>query len=121
MFRMRAMQEPSLIEAVMVTLMIIVIMNSSIVFLGASLHIPLLISILFLLVYGRGKRLPYKEMEAGITEGAKAGIAASLLFFFIGMLISAWMVSGTIPTLVYYGFALVTEKYFLAIVFVVCG
>lgn len=121
MFRMRAVQTPSLIEAVLVTLVIIIILNTSIVFLEASPHVPLLLSILFLLLYGRSKKIPYKTLETGVTEGAKVGITATLLFFFIGMLISAWMVGGTIPTLIYYGFALVTEKYFLAIVFVVCG
>src|SRR5699024_10627169 len=121
MFTIKAAQMPTLIEALIVSIVIIVTMNVSIVFLEAPPHIPLLLSILFLLLYGYMKKISYKEMETGITEGAKAGIAATLLFFFIGILISSWMVGGTIPTLIYYGFELVTPKYFLAIVFLVCG
>jgi len=43
------------------------------------------------------------------------------LFFFIGILIAAWMLAGTIPTLIYVGFDLVTPRFFLAIVFIVCA
>src|SRR5699024_8912832 len=58
-------------------------------------------------------------LESGMVEGAKAGIAAVFLFFMIGILIASWMLAGTIPTLIYGGFELVTPKYFLAIIFVV--
>src|SRR5699024_10244465 len=44
---------------------------------------------------------------------------AVFLFFMIGILIASWMLAGTIPTLIYGGFELVTPKYFLAIIFVV--
>lgn len=46
-------------------------------------------------------------------------MSAVFLFFFIGILISSWMVSGTIPTLIYAGFSLVTPLFFFAIVFIV--
>ena len=52
-------------------------------------------------------------------EGAGAGMSAVFLFFFIGILISSWMMSGTIPTLIYAGFNLITPPFFFAIVFVV--
>ena len=43
------------------------------------------------------------------------------LFFFIGILIASWMLGGTIPTLIYFGFEIVTPKFYLAIVFLVCA
>ena len=52
MFTIRAAQMPTLIEALIVSIVIIVTMNVSIVFLEAPPHIPLLLSILFLLLYG---------------------------------------------------------------------
>lgn len=119
MFRIKAVQMPSLFEAVLVTLMIVFIMNISILKFDSAPHIPLIISILFLIIYGLIKRVSYKELEKGITEGALVGIAATFLFFFIGMLIASWMMAGTIPTLIYAGFNIVTPKFFLAIVFIV--
>lgn len=119
MFRIKAVQKPSLLEAILVTFVIVFIMNISILKFDSAPHIPLIISILFLMIYGLIKRVSYKELEQGITEGALVGIAATFLFFFIGMLIASWMMAGTIPTLIYVGFNIVTPKFFLAIVFIV--
>ena len=121
MFRIKAVQMPSLFEAILVTMMIVVIVNISILRFGAPPHIPLIISLLFLIIYGLVKKVPYKSLEKGITDGANVGIAATFLFFFIGMLIASWMLGGTIPTLIYIGFEIVTPKFFLAIIFVVCS
>src|SRR5690625_504068 len=121
MFRIKAVQMPSLFEAILVTMMIVVIVNISILRFGAPPHIPLIISLLFLIIYGLVKKVPYKSLEKGITDGANVGIAATFLFFFIGMLIASWMMGGTIPTLIYIGFEIVTPKFFLAIIFVVCS
>src|SRR5690625_818363 len=119
MFRIKAVQTPKLGEAILVTLAVIAIISSSIIFLETVPHIPIVISMLFLVIYGLIKGVPYKDLENGITEGAKAGMAATFLFFFIGILIASWMLGGTIPTLIYVGFELVTPKFFLAIVFIV--
>lgn len=96
-------------------------MSSSIIIFNTAPHMPLALSMLMLVVYGLFKKIPYKDLETGITEGAKAGMAAVFLFFFIGVLIASWMLAGTIPTLIYVGFELVTAKFFFAIVFIICG
>lgn len=119
MFRIKAVQIPSFAETILVTIAILAIMSTSIIFLGAAPHVPLVISLLLLVIYGLMKKIPYKQLEEGITEGAKAGMAAVFLFFFIGILIASWMLGGTIPTLIYAGFELVTPSFFFAIVFVV--
>lgn len=121
MFRIKAVQIPSLLEAVLLTFIIIGVMFSSIVLLEANPHIPLVLVLLLLFIYGLIKKVPYSDLENGITEGTKTGMAAVFLFFFIGLLIASWMLGGTIPTLIYFGFEIVTPKFFLAIVFLVCA
>ena len=44
-----------------------------------------------------------------------------LYILFIGMLISIWMASGTIPTIMFYGFDWISGEYFYAITFLVCS
>src|SRR5699024_4965697 len=119
MFRIKAVQIPSLREAVLLTITIIGIMFGSIVILEANPHIPLVIVLLLLFIYGLIKKVPYKELENGITEGTKTGMAAVFLSFYIGILIASCMLGGTIPTLIYLGFNTVSAKFFLAIVFLV--
>ncbi|HLQ96843.1 MAG TPA: Na+/H+ antiporter NhaC [Pseudogracilibacillus sp.] len=121
MFRIKPVLTPSLWEAVLLTIITIAIMFTSIVIYETDPHIPLAIVLLLLMMYGLSKKVSYKQLEEGITEGAKAGMAAVFLFFFIGILIAAWMFAGTIPTLIYAGFHLVTPQFYLAVVFVVCA
>lgn len=121
MFRIQPMQKISLREALLITFIILATMSVSIIFFNAPPHIPLLVSILTLIVYGLLKRISYRSLESGITEGAKVGISAALLFFLIGILIASWMIGGTIPTLIYAGFQLVTPHFYLAIIFVICS
>src|SRR5699024_12035700 len=96
MFRIKAVQIPSLREAVLLTITIIGIMFGSIVILEANPNIPLVIVLLLLFIYGLIKKLPYKELENGITEGTKTGMAAVCLFFFIGIFIACWMLGAAL-------------------------
>lgn len=119
MYRIKAVQSPSLRESLFVTVLIICIISLSIIFVEAAPHVPLIISLLVLCVYGIFKRIPYRLLERGIAEGAKSGMGAVFIFFFIGILIAAWMAGGTIPTMMYAGFQLVTPNFYFVIVFIV--
>jgi NhaC family Na+:H+ antiporter len=82
-------------------------------------HIPVILAIGTLVVYGLIKKIKMSELETSMIEGAKAGLGAVMIFFFIGMLVSSWMAAGTIPTLIYLAFELVSGNWFYAIVFLV--
>jgi Na+:H+ antiporter, NhaC family len=82
-------------------------------------HLAIISGIALLLGYGVIKKVSFKDLEEAMANGAKSGIAAVMIFFFIGMLISSWMASGTIPTFIYIAVDLVSGRYYYAIVFVV--
>ncbi len=90
-------------EAAMMMVIIIAMISVSIIFFGMTPHLPIIAAIILLLVFGKVKGLTFAEMEKGLIAGASSGLGAVYLFFFIGMLISSWIASGTIPTLMYYG------------------
>ncbi|MCA9724298.1 MAG: Na+/H+ antiporter NhaC, partial [Kurthia sp.] len=119
MFRIQAKIAPSVLEALLLILGIIAIMSVSIIKFGALPHIPILISILLLLIYGAFKRISFKDLELGMMDGARAGLGAIFIFFFIGILISALMMGGTIPSLIYVGFLTISPHFFFAIVFLI--
>lgn len=121
MFRIAAKSNPLFLEAIIITLLIIITMGTSIYFLEAVPHIPIVLVISVLIAYGLIKRVSFRDLEAGMIAGASAGLGAVFIFFFIGILISSWMMGGTIPTLIYYGFLTVSPSFFFAIVFLVCS
>lgn len=81
MFRIKAIQIPTLIEAVLMVIVMISLMSASIIFYQAPPHIALLLAMLSLIIYGLIKKISYQQLESGMVEGAKAGISAVFLFF----------------------------------------
>ncbi|MER1998156.1 MAG: Na+/H+ antiporter NhaC [Lysinibacillus sp.] len=121
MFTIQAKLKPSLFEAISMIALIIAIICTSIIRFQTSPHIPILCSIVLLIGYGLIKKLSYKDLESAMLDGAKSGIAAIYIFILIGILISSWLISGTIPTILYGGLAIVTASFFYTIVFVIAA
>lgn len=109
------------LEALIVTLLILGGISYSIIFAGAVPHIPVVFAIMGLIAYGLIKKVSITQLEKGLIEGAQSGLGAIFIFFLIGMLISSWMASGTIPTFIYMALEAVNGKFFYAIVFVVAS
>jgi NhaC family Na+:H+ antiporter len=107
------------LEALIVILALLAGISYSMIFLGVVPHIPIILAVIGLIAYGLVKKVSIKDLEAGMIDGAKSGLGAIFIFFFIGMLISSWVASGTIPTFIYVALNTVGGEYFYAIVFVV--
>jgi len=119
MFRIKAVIAPTFAEALALIVAIVTIISVSIVKFDSVPHLPILFSILVLICYGLLKKVSYRKLEGGLVDGAGAGMSAVFLFFFIGILVSSLIMGGTIPTLIYTGFNMITPSFFFAIVFVV--
>ncbi|HUU06551.1 MAG TPA: Na+/H+ antiporter NhaC, partial [Patescibacteria group bacterium] len=63
----------------------------------------------------------WEEMQQGIVESVRKAVPAILIMLCVGMLIAAWMASGTIPMLLYYGLKLVSPRFFLVTACAVCS
>lgn len=119
MFPIKAIHKPTLRASIILTVFIVAMISASIIKFDAVPHVPILFAILLLFAYGLWKKMTYKQLEKGLVDGAAAGMSAVFLFFFIGVLVSSWMMGGTIPTLIYAGLQIVTPAFFYAIVFIV--
>ncbi|MEN2265330.1 sodium:proton antiporter, partial [Enterococcus lactis] len=86
-----------------------------------SPHIPILAGFMCLLFYGRFKKFSWDEIHDGIIKGITPGIIPILIFLFIPILVASWILSGTIPTIIVYGFKLVSERLFLTTAFLDCA
>jgi len=66
-------------------------------------------------------RVPWKAFEQQMTK-TLGGIAVTLLILLtVGMLSGSWMVSGVVPTLIYYGVQILSPQFFLAGACVICA
>ena len=66
-------------------------------------------------------RNPWKAFEAQI-EKTVGGVAVMILILLaVGMLAGAWMISGVVPTLIYYGVQMLSPQFFLVCACVICA
>lgn len=119
MFPINPKHQPSLLQAILIFLFIIGLISYFMIGLETAPHIPILIGVFFLISYGLINQISYSDLQTGMVEGAKTGMSAVFLFFLIGILISSWMISGTIPALIHSGFSLIDGPWFYAIVFAI--
>ena len=66
-------------------------------------------------------RFTWRDMEKGIVDGIHKAMPAILIMLCVGVLIGAWIASGTIPMVIYYGLKLISPKYFLVTACFVCS
>ena len=111
--------QASKIESVILVALIMVSISFSMIVLETVPHIPILLSMFILICYGLMKKVSFQELQNGMTAGASSGLSAVYLFFFIGMIISSFMISGTIPTMMYLGLLIADWPFYFAIVFAV--
>ncbi len=104
--------------AFIISAVIIAIMGVTMVGFGWVPHISLILAICVLLAIGIAKGLTFDDMQSQMASGVMLGISAIYLFFFIGLMVAALMMSGAIPTLMYLGFELISPQYYYISAFV---
>ncbi len=63
-------------------------------------------------------KVPWKKFEDGILDNIRAVGPSILILLFIGAVAGSWMVSGVVPTMIYYGMKVIFPSIFL---FASCG
>lgn len=104
--------------AFIISAIVIAIMGVTMIGFGWVPHLSLILAICVLLAIGLFKGLSFDEMQMQMASGVMRGIGAIYLFFFIGLMVAALMMSGAIPTLMYFGFQLISPEYYYISAFV---
>lgn len=66
-------------------------------------------------------KIPWKQFEEGIVDNIKAVGSAILILLLIGAVSGSWMVSGVVPTMIYYGMKVIFPSIFLFASCAICA
>ncbi|MCF7521857.1 Na+/H+ antiporter NhaC [Neisseria sp. ZJ106] len=121
MFHFKSLLNMQRGEALAVAVVLVGLLGYSIISLGWLPHMSIIAAITLLLFYGLIRGLKYVDMQDGMIGAVGQGMGALYLFFFIGLMVSALMMSGAIPTLMYYGFGMISPTYFYFSAFALCS
>ncbi|MFW2176525.1 MULTISPECIES: Na+/H+ antiporter NhaC [unclassified Moraxella] len=105
-------------HAMLIAGVIVAIMGFTMISLGWVPHLSIILVLCGLLGLGKLRGLDFESMQEQMTTAVRAGFGAIYLFFFIGLMVTALMMSGAIPTLMYYGFEVISPQFFYVSAFV---
>jgi len=93
-----------------------VIMGGSMLPLEIIILLALSFSILYLFKHGYN----WNTIEKHIVKKVGEAIPIVLILFAIGVLIGSWIISGTIPMLIYYGISMINPSWIYIFSFLIC-
>ncbi|MEZ4886651.1 MAG: Na+/H+ antiporter NhaC [Chitinophagales bacterium] len=73
------------------------------------------------MVVGFFNKVSYKKMIEEVSENIKSTAGAILILLMVGSLAGTWLISGIIPTMIYYGLKILNPTIFLAACVVICS
>ena len=84
-------------------------------------HMPLAVSIVVACMVGCLCGHSFSDMLAGMIDRLNATMEAILILMTVGFLVASFLMSGTIPALIYYGLNLLTPQLFLPVGCILCA
>jgi len=88
---------------------------------GLPIQVLLIIAAAVASVIGLRVGLTWKDMIDGISDKIHSSIPSLFVMVCVGAMIASWMVSGTIPMLIYYGIKIINPQYLFVTAFLVCA
>ena len=70
---------------------------------------------------GLYRGLSWEQIQEGLVAGIKVGLSPILILLSVGALIGSWILSGTVPAMIYHGVALLDPSLFYAATAIICA
>jgi len=117
---------PTLIDAVIPIAALIPLLSLSVFLFGSDSssgpnQIALLSSAAVAAVVAGKNGHPWRDLERAIVGGISTAMRAILILLCVGALIGTWMMSGTVPAMIYYGLKLLNPEIFYAATALICA
>ena len=117
----REKRDPYIWEALISILGLIFFISLAILRYEADPHVPILLGVFVAAVVGLRAGFSWKEIETGMLNGITNSLQAIVILAIIGILIGVWILSGVVPTLLYYGLKILHPSIFLPATLIICS
>jgi len=89
--------------------------------LGGANQLALLLSATFATIMGLKSGTSWKSILKGVSNSIASTTPAIIILLLIGSLAGTWLISGIVPTMIYYGLQILNPKIFLAAAAIICA
>ncbi|WNC70825.1 Na+/H+ antiporter NhaC [Thalassotalea psychrophila] len=120
------MRSPSLMDALLPLVMMIIMLTAAVMYFADNSsygpnQIALLLATGVAIIIGFKNGHNWVSMEKAIINGISISLGAVLILLAVGSLIGTWLLSGTVPTLIYYGLNILNPQWFYVAACLICG
>lgn len=112
---------PYLYEALFSFIALIVIMAIGIAVFKVDPHIPMFLGVIVAALVSLKIGYKWSQVEEMMITGISRAMQAILILAIVGMMVGIWLLSGTIPTMIYFGLKLLKPSIFLIAAVLVCS
>lgn len=106
-------RKPTLVEALIPIVFMVIALIVGIFIYGADPHIPLLLSAGVATIIAFRLGFKWTEIEQGMLDAVRLALQAVVILMVIGTIIGSWIASGIVPTMIFYGLDILSPSYFL--------
>lgn len=89
--------------------------------LGGSNQFILLIGGAVAAIVGAWNKISFERMIEEVANNIKSTSGAILILLFVGALAGTWLISGVIPSMIYYGLQILNPTFFLSACVIICA
>ena len=89
--------------------------------LGGANQLALLLSASFAAIMGLKSGTSWKSVLKGVSNSIASTTPAIIILLLIGSLAGTWLISGIVPTMIYYGLQILNPKIFLVAAAIICA
>lgn len=119
-------RSPSLTDAVIPLLTLIVLLSLSVYLYGSDSsygpnQMALFIAAGIAVLIGLKNGFQWQDMEQAMIRGIALSLGAMLILFSVGALIGTWLLAGTVPSLIYIGLQVLDPNWFYAATCLLCA
>ena len=115
-------KETKLIHALIPLVFLVGSLVYAIQFAGLDPHLPIFMSGMVaaaVAVFALGHE--WKKIQEGVIDTIKMSMEAILILLIIGMVIGTWILSGVVPTMIFFGLKVISPAVFLPATLVICA
>lgn len=112
-------KKPTLLQALIPILVLMVLLAISVLStwrdysLDGANQMALLFAAAVAMLIGWRLNFKFKEMLKGVTDAINTALPAIIILLLIGSLAGTWLISGIVPTMIYYGLKILNPTFFL--------
>lgn len=114
-------EQPSLLFSVIAVLTIVAALGVGLLAFKAPLPLMMIFGFGIAIAFAAISKVRYEDTENAAFDMIRRGLQPLLIFVAVGALIAAWIYSGTVPTMIYYGMQLISPSWFLPAALILCA